>query len=151
MENNELDTIFERVYNENLFGKIYNETRQHLTEVGAANFAKQMQVKSGREYANAFLALAKAGKNTPINLQGTLKPERYKIGDNIISGSYMFTRNAALNTFLIERVYEELLLAKKGADQKAIQKFFRDFKNTLEEGGIQFTPLNLVDYRVIAA
>jgi hypothetical protein len=110
-----------------------------------------MQVKTGREYANAFLALAKAGKDTPINLQGTLKPERYKIGDNIISGSYIFTGNAALNTFLIERVYEELLLAKKGADQKAIQKFFRDFKNTLEEGGIQFTPLNLVDYRVIAA
>lgn len=151
MENNE-NTTFERVYENVLFEKVYNEHAQRLTEVGQKSFfTKITDGKAGSAYAQAFLDLYKNGNDTPINLEGTLNPSRYKFGDNIVSGSYHFSNNAPLNTFLVEKVYEEMLLAHGRKLQRQMQSFMRDFIARMAEGGIEFTEPHFVDYNALVA
>ncbi len=150
MENNE-NTTFERVYENAVFERVYNENTQRLTEVGQKSFwLKLADGKPGSAYAQAFLDLFKAGNDTPINLEGTLNPDRYKFGDNIVSGTHHFGGNKELNTFLIEKVYEEMLHAHGRKYQRNIQAFMRDFMLRLSEGGIEFAEPHFVDYSAVA-
>lgn len=151
MENNE-NTTFERVYENALFERVYNENTQRLTEVSQKSFwLKIVNGISGSAYAQALLNLLKAGKDTPINLEGTLRPDRYKFGNNTISGARYFGNNRMLNTFLIEKIYEEMLLAHGRKYQKNIQSFMRSFMLRLSSGGIEFTEPHFVDYNVLVA
>lgn len=149
MENNK--TTFEEIYENAVFEKVYNECSQRLTEVGEKNFwSKIVNGKSGLAYANAFLTLYKQGHDTPINLEGTLNPERYLFGNRMIRGIQQFTNNGKMNTFLIEKIYEEMLLAHKGQFQKEIQSFMKSFMLGLSKGGIEFVEPNFVDYKAVA-
>lgn len=151
MENNE-NTTFERVYENTVFEKVYNKRNQRLTEVSQKSFwLKIVNGISGSAYAQALLNLLKAGKDTPINLEGTLSPNRYKFGNNIISGARYFGNNKMLNTFLIEKVYEEMLLAHGRKYQKNIQSFMRNFMLRLSSGGIEFVEPHFVDYSALVA
>ena len=102
------------------------------------SFANKLPQSALEEYAQALLNLLKAGKDTPINLEGTLSPDRYKFGNNTISGARYFGNNRMLNTFLIEKIYEEMLLAHGRKYQKNIQSFMRSFMSRLNSGGIEF-------------
>lgn len=151
MENNE-NTTFEKIYENIIFEKVYNKRNQRLTEVSQKSFwLKIVNGISGSAYAQALLNLLKAGKDTPINLEGTLSPDRYKFGNNIISGARYFGNNRMLNTFLIEKVYEEMLLAHGRKYQKNIQSFMRSFMSRLSSGGIEFVEPRFVDYNVLVA
>lgn len=151
MENNE-NTTFERVYENAFFERVYNENTQRLTEVSQKSFwLKIVNGISGSAYAQALLNLLKAGKDTPINLEGTLRPDRYKFGNNTISGARYFGNNKMLNTFLIEKIYEEMLLAHGRKYQKNIQSFMRSFMLRLSSGGIEFTEPHFVDYNALVA
>ena len=151
MENNE-NTAFEKVYENVVFEKVYNECTQRLNEVSQKSFwIKLADGKSGSDYAQAFLNLLKVGNDTPINLEGTLNPTRYKFGDSTVSGAHYFGSSREFNTFLIEKVYEEMLLAHGRKYQRAILAFIKDFMIKLSEGGIKFAAPHFVDYSVIAA
>lgn len=150
MEDNE-NTTFEKVYENVVFERVYNECTQKLTEVGQKSFfMKIADGKAGSAYAQAFLDLYKNGNDTPINLEGTLDPSRYRFGDNIVSGVHHFGGNKELNTFLIEKVYEEMLHAHGRKYQRNIQAFMRDFMLRLSEGGIEFAEPHFVDYSAVA-
>ena len=56
-----------------------------------------------------------------------------------------------LNTFLIEKIYEEMLLAHGRKYQKNIQSFMRSFMSRLNSGGIEFVEPRFVDYNVLVA
>ena len=151
MENNE-NTTFEKIYENTVFEKVYNKRSQRLTEVSQKSFwLKIVNGISGSAYAQALLNLLKAGKDTPINLEGTLSPDRYKFGNNTISGARYFGNNKMLNTFLIEKIYEEMLLAHGRKYQKNIQSFMRSFMSRLSSGGIEFVEPRFVDYNVLVA
>lgn len=151
MENNE-NTTFERAYENAVFERVYNENAQRLTEVSQKSFwLKIVNGVSGSAYAQALLNLLKAGKDTPINLEGTLSPDRYKFGNNTISGARYFGNNRMLNTFLIEKIYEEMLLAHGRKYQKNIQSFMRSFMSRLNSGGIEFVEPHFVDYNTLVA
>ena len=151
MENNE-NTTFERAYENAVFERVYNENAQRLTEVSQKSFwLKIVNGVSGSAYAQALLNLLKAGKDTPINLEGTLSPDRYKFGNNTISGARYFGNNRMLNTFLIEKIYEEMLLAHGRKYQKNIQSFMRSFMSRLDSGGIEFVEPHFVDYNTLVA
>lgn len=151
MENNE-NTTFERAYENAVFERVYNENAQRLTEVSQKSFwLKIVNGVSGSAYAQALLNLLKAGKDTPINLEGTLSPDRYKFGNNTISGARYFGNNRMLNTFLIEKIYEEMLLAHGRKYQKNIQSFMRSFMSRLNSGGIEFVEPHFVDYNALVA
>ena len=151
MENNK-NTTFEKIYENTVFEKVYNKRNQRLTEVSQKSFwLKIVNGISGSAYAQALLNLLKAGKDTPINLEGTLSPDRYKFGNNIISGARYFGNNRMLNTFLIEKIYEEMLLAHGRKYQKNIQSFMRSFMARLSSGGIEFVEPRFVDYNVLVA
>ena len=151
MENNE-NTTFERAYENAVFERVYNENAQRLAEVSQKSFwLKIVNGVSGSAYAQALLNLLKAGKDTPINLEGTLSPDRYKFGNNTISGARYFGNNRMLNTFLIEKIYEEMLLAHGRKYQKNIQSFMRSFMSRLDSGGIEFVEPHFVDYNTLVA
>lgn len=151
MENNE-NTTFERAYENAVFERVYNENAQRLTEVSQKSFwLKIVNGVSGSAYAQALLNLLKIGKDTPINLEGTLSPDRYKFGNNTISGARYFGNNRMLNTFLIEKVYEEMLLAHGRKYQKNIQSFMKSFMFRLSSGGIEFVEPHFVDYDILVA
>ena len=151
MENNE-NTTFERAYENAVFERVYNENAQRLTEVSQKSFwLKIVNGVSGSAYAQALLNLLKAGKDTPINLEGTLSPDRYKFGNNTISGARYFGNNRMLNTFFIEKIYEEMLLAHGRKYQKNIQSFMRSFMSSLNSGGIDFVELYFVYYNPLVA
>ena len=151
MENNE-NTTFERAYENAVFERVYNENAQRLTEVSQKSFwLKIVNGVSGSAYAQALLNLLKVGKDTPINLEGTLSPDRYKFGNNTISGARYFGNNRMLNTFLIEKLYEEMLLAHGRKYQKNIQSFMRSFMSRLNSGGIEFVEPHFVDYNTLVA
>lgn len=147
---------FNQIYNESnqhiLFESVYNESLQKFTEINKDNFwAKINANKTGTAYAQSILQLSKIGKSTPISLSGNLKKERYIWNGNVVNGTQYFVGNASFNSFLIEKIYEELLLEKGKTSQKRLQKFFTDFKNELQKDGIAFSSLNFVDYDVVAA
>ena len=151
MENNE-NTTFERAYENAVFERVYNENAQRLTEVSQKSFwLKIVNGVSGSAYAQALLNLLKVGKDTPINLEGTLSPDRYKFGNNTISGARYFGNNRMLNTFLIEKIYEEMLLAHGHKSQKNIQSFMRSFTSRLNSGAIEFVEPHFVDYNTLVA
>ena len=151
MENNE-NTTFERAYENAVFERVYNENAQRLTEVSQKSFwLKIVNGVSGSAYAQALLNLLKAGKDTPINLEGTLSPDRYKFGNNTISGARYFGNNRMLNTFLIEKIYEEMLLAHGRKYQKNIQSFMKSYMSRLNSGGIEFVETHFVDYNTLVA
>ena len=151
MENNE-NITFERVYENTIFERVYNKRNQKLTEVSQKSFwLKIVNGISGSAYAQALLNLLKAGKDTPINLEGTLSPDRYEFGNNTISGARYFVFYRMLNTFLIEKIYEEMLLAHGRKYQKNIQSFMRSFMSRLNSGGIEFVEPHFVDYSALVA
>lgn len=151
MENNE-NTAFEKIYENAVFEKVYNECVQRFTEVSQKSFwIKLADGKPGSAYAQAFLNLLKVGSNTPINLEGTLSPGRYRFGNSIVSGTYYFRDNKEFNTFLIEKVYEEMLLAHGKKFQRQIQSFMKSFIAKMAEGGIKFAEPHFVDYNVLVA
>lgn len=62
-----------------------------------------------------------------------------------------FSRNAEYNSFLVEKLYEELLFERGVEAQNELQTFFKDFANELQRSGVIIGPLSLVDYNVIVA
>ena len=137
---------------EKLFESVYNESLQRFTEIGKDNFwAKINANKTGKSYAQSFLQLDRTGQTTPINLSGNLKKERYNWGNDVVNGTQHFTKNGDFNSFLIEKIYEELLLDRGRNVQDLLRNFFNDFKDELQNAGLAFSPLNLVDYEALVA
>lgn len=122
-----------------------------FTEISKDNFWSKIDAnKTGEYFAKQFLAYDPTGQSIPIQLVGTLDKERYFYNGDIIKNSVHFNASPKYNSFLIEKVYEELLLEHGRAAQDALQKFFYDFGNTLMKSEyVKFAPLNLVDYDVI--
>lgn len=140
---------------EKFFESVYNESLQRFTEINKDNFGAKIDAnKSGASYAQAFLRLDPTGQKTPIQLSGNLRKnhkERYRWNDEYVEGTLNFSRNAEYNSFLIEKLYEELLFERGTEAQNELQTFFTDFANELQRGGIEVGPLSFVDYNVIAA
>lgn len=152
--------IFEKVFNECApnkgdnasFERIYNESKERLTEVGPASFWSKIQnKKTGASYANSFINLWQAGNKTPINLTGSLKPERYKFNGTVVPKDYYFGNNGQLNTFYMEKVYEEMLIKAGKKWQKNLQTFIASFINTMAGSGIAFAAPRFVDYDSLMA
>ena len=145
--------LFERIYNNYIFENIFKENKIKLDEVSPVNFwNKILDNRTGTDYAQSVLKLKKLGHETPINLNGNLKNNRYILGDHIISlKNNRFSSNKELNSFLIEKLYEELLLEHGEKAQKVLQSFFIGFKDTLKQDSYQFVPLHFVDYSELIA
>lgn len=140
---------------EKLFESVYNESLQRFTEINKDNFGAKIDAnKSGASYAQAFLRLDPTGQSTPIQLSGNLRKnhkERYQWDNDYVEGTMHFSRNAEYNSFLVEKLYEELLFERGAEAQNELQTFFTDFANELQRGGVIIGSLSLVDYNVIAA
>lgn len=140
---------------EELFESIYKNNPQKFTEINKDNFEAKINAnKSGASYAQAFLRLDPTEQNTPIQLSGNLRKshkERYYQNNDYIEGTLYFSKNAEYNSFLIEKLYEELLFEKGAKTQSKLQIFFTDFANRLQQGGLAVNLLNLVNYSAIAA
>lgn len=140
---------------EKLFESVYNESLQKFIEINKDNFRAKIDAnKSGVSYAQAFLRLDPTGQRTPIMLSGNLRKnhkERYQWHDEYVEGTLSFSGNAEYNSFLVEKLYEELLFERGAEAQKELQTFFTDFANELQRGGVEMGHLNLVDYNAIAA
>ena len=72
-----------------------------------------MNNKTGMSYARSILTLANQGYETPINLEGILNGKRYIFNGHVIALNNRFSSNKELNSFLIEKLYEELLFKHK--------------------------------------
>ena len=139
-------------FTDNDFAETYKESLSKFMEINKDNFKTKFENnKSGASYAQSFLSLDSDGQNTPIQLLGTLKKDRYKWNNDFVKGTYHFTGNAEFNSFLLEKVYEELLLDKGPKAQEKLQKFFNEFVEGLQQSNVPFIQLNLVDYNVLVA
>lgn len=137
---------------EKFFESVYTESLQRLTEISKINFkAKIDRDVSGREYARAFLKLDPTGQTTPIQLTGSLGKDKYKWENQDVNNSTHFTMNASYNTFLIEKLYEELLLDKGRGSQSKIQTFFLDFVEDLQKHGVPFNRVTFANYEDLVA
>lgn len=135
-----------------LFESIYMESRIKLTEINKYNFgAKINNNVNGKSYAKSFLRLDPTGLNTPIHLLGNLPNDRYVFNNELIKGFVHFSIDENYNSFLIEKLYEELLLDVGKDRQVILKRFFTDFVKELEQNNLRFANINFIEYENLVA
>ena len=136
----------------NIFESIYKESLIKLKEINIDNFWTKINNNiNGSTYAKSFLCLDPTGLNTPIHLLNTLPNERYIFNNELVKGFVHLTSDGAYNSFIIEKLYEELLLKVGKKMQDKLKKFFTEFVNELKQNNVIFINLNFIDYDTLVA